>query len=176
MMERVDAIVHGPGTLKEKIEAYHRLKETQTLFKRLPKDMKNDEVLFDRMCLAVMDDCLARPAEEMPRFQGAYKAAIDDALQRFRDRWNEISTNHIGEYICYHFPHYYAKKIRNRYKELHPDLVEEDALLRSLAVLKAAGITNAELEKRCDEVTHHYDIEIIANLPIVEEIIAKSRI
>lgn len=173
LMECVTAIASGSGSIKEKFEQYQHLKKTQTILKRTPKDFTNGTWLFFSMGLAVIDACLLRPAENMPQFFSQYQLAIDMELQRFRDEYNAVTMQTKGEWECYTISRSRQRAIEKRYAELHPDLVEANALLTSIAALKAAGITNQVLEKRCDEVTHHYDIKIIANLPVVEKIIER---
>lgn len=173
LKESVTAIARGSGSIKEKLEQYQNLKRTQTILKRPPKDFKNDTWLFYSLGFAVIDDCLSQPAENMPQFFSQYQLAIDMELQRFRDEYNTVTMQTKGEWECYTISRSRQRAIEKRYAELHPDLVEANALLLSIAVLKAAGITNPALEKRCDEVTHHYDIKIIANLPVVEKLLER---
>lgn len=173
LRECVTAIACGYGSIKEKFEQYQHLKQTQTILKRPPKDFKNDTWLFFSLGLAVIDACLLRPAENMPQFFSQYQLAIDMELQRFRDEYNAATMQTKEEWECYTIARLKRQEIEKRYAELHPDLVEANALLISIAALRKVGIVNQELEKRCDKVTHHYDLRIVANLPVVEKLIEK---
>ena len=173
LKESVTAIARKSGTIKEKFEQHRYLKQTQTTLKRPPKDFNNGTWLFVSLGFTIVDECLSRPAEDMPRFFSQYQLAIDMELQRFRDEYNTVTMQTKGEWECYTIARLKRQEIEKRYAELHPDLVEANALLISIAALRKAGIVNQELEKRCDKVTHHYDIRIVSNLPVVEKLIEK---
>lgn len=169
--DKVRNIAQSKKTLVEKYNAYLQLKDSQTLLKRPPKDFKRGKWLFRALCENVVDRYLAASADAKPKFQGEYIRQLDRELQLFRERYNTVFDTHIYEYEVYEFTSNYRRaRIIKRYNELHPDLAEADALLRSLTILRKTGIRNDALEKRFDEVTNGGDAMIIANLPFMEEI------
>lgn len=169
--DKVRNIAQSQKTLVEKYKDYKQLQASQTLLKRPPKSFKNGKWLFSALCDNVVDEYLAAPADTKPKFRGAYIRQLDRELQLFRDRCNTVFDTHIYEYEVYKFTdNYRRERIIKRYNELHPDLAEADALLRSLTILRKTGIRNEALEKRFDEVTNGGDAMIIANLPFMEEI------